>query len=135
MRWMQYVLVLTVLAGVALGQSVDLATQPATQPAFSRLRAVELVAGMKRLEAERLIAAATGVKSIYDLHAMNTSKEVTYRDGAEALIVKYKPGIPAPTFIVPGGGRQTLPAVDGEVIAWEFVPVEQTATQPASRPE
>jgi hypothetical protein len=134
---MQIIVVLMVLAGVALGQNVDLATRPATQPATqlaaSRLRAIELVAGMKRLEAERLIAAATGVKSIYDLHAMNTSKEVAYRDGAEALIVKYKPGIPAPTFILPDGGHRTLPAVDGEVISWEFVPVEQPGTQPATR--
>lgn len=106
----------------------------ATQPAASRLRAIELVAGMKRLEAERLIAAATGVKSTYDLHAMNTDREVTYRDGSEALIVKYKPGLPAPTFKMPDGGHQTLPAVDGEVISWEFVPVGEAATHPATVP-
>ena len=96
----------------------------------SPLRQVKLAVGMKRLEAERVIAEATGVKSGYDLHAMDTSREVRYRDGSTVLVVRYKPGSPAPWIATPDGGAQHLPPVDGEVLSWEF---RQEA--PTSNPE
>ena len=111
------------------------ATRPTTQPASvpttgldSRLRQVKLVVGMKRVEAERLIAEATGVKSKYDLHAMDTSSEVRYSDGTTVLIVRYKPGSPAPTIALPDGGRRSYPPVDGEVLSWEFTGAAQDRT-------
>ena len=54
-------------AGPSAGATTPLPTQPAsqraTQPDAPGLRQVKLAAGMKRAEAERLIAQATGVKS------------------------------------------------------------------------
>lgn len=94
------------------------------------LRRVRLSVGMKRLEAERVIAEATGVKSRYDLHAMDTSREVRYRDGSTVLVVRYKPGSPAPWIATPDGAAQHLPPVDGEVLSWEF-----RQETPTSNPE
>jgi hypothetical protein len=90
----------------------------------SPLRHVTLVVGMKRLDAEQAIADATGLKSRYDIHAMDTSREVQYRDGDTILVVKYKPGAPAPLFTNNDGQVQGLPPIDGEVISWtvETVP-------------
>ncbi|MEI7835391.1 MAG: hypothetical protein WCK05_03170 [Planctomycetota bacterium] len=86
---------------------------------------------MSRLEAERLIAQATGVKSKYDLYAMDTSSEVRYSDGTVILIVRYKPGSPAPTIQLPDGSRQGYPPMDGDVLSWEFAAAGTPAT-PAS---
>jgi hypothetical protein len=109
------------------------ASQRATQPAPG-LRQVKLVAGMKRAEAERLIAEATGVKSTYDVRAMDTAREVTYRQGSVSLIVQYQPGAPAPTIALPNGSRESYPPIDGEVISWSFATEDPKGTQPASRP-
>ena len=87
----------------------------------SGLRKVNLVAGMKRLDAERIIADATGVKSKYDLYAMDASREVRYRDGTTVLVVRYKPGSPAPWVKMPDGHAEHLPPMDGEVLSWEFL--------------
>lgn len=106
---------------------------PATKPAASKLPRVKLAVGMKRAEAERLIAAATDVPSKYDLHAMDTSREVAYRDGAVTLVVQYKPGSPSPLVQVPGGGAQHLPPIDGEVIAWRFEQDGTPGTRPVTR--
>ena len=116
------------------------ATQPATQvPASlpsegrdSRLAQVKLAVGMQRLEAERLIAQATGLKSKYDLYAMDTSSEVRYSDGTVTLIVRYKPGSPGPTIQLPDGNRQGYPPMDGEVLSWEFAAAVTPATRPGN---
>ena len=126
-------------AGQSAGATTPLPTQPAsqraTQPDAPGLRQVKLAAGMKRAEAERLIAQATGVKSTYDLNAMDTSREVTYRHGSVTLIVQYQPGAPAPTISLPNGNRGSYPPIDGEVISWRFAPEDTPSpTQPASRP-
>ncbi|MCY2928884.1 MAG: HEAT repeat domain-containing protein, partial [Planctomycetota bacterium] len=128
--------------GVHVVAASDAAAPPATQPATqaaaglpaagrdSRLAQVKLAVGMSRLEAERLIAQATGVKSKYDLYAMDTSSEVRYSDGTVILIVRYKPGSPAPTIQLPDGNRQGYPPMDGEVLSWEFAAAGTPATQP-----
>ena len=86
----------------------------------SLLRSVPLSEGMPRADAERLIAQATGRKSTYDLYAMDTSSEVRYRDGGAVLVVRYKPGAPAPLFTGTNGQTQDLPPIDGEVISWTW---------------
>ncbi|MFA6174760.1 MAG: hypothetical protein WC701_13945 [Kiritimatiellales bacterium] len=87
----------------------------------SPLRHVKLAVGTTRLDAERIIADATGVKSKYDLYAMDTSLEVRYQDGSTVLLVHYKPGSPAPWVTTPDGHAQHLPPIDGEVLSWEFL--------------
>ena len=87
----------------------------------SSLKEIVLKAGMPRREAEQRIEAATGVKSRHDLHAMDTSEKVAYKNGAEVLTVHYKPGQPAPMIAGPSEEAISFPPADGEVSAWEFI--------------
>jgi hypothetical protein len=84
------------------------------------LRHVKLSQGMARLEAERLIAEATGTTSTYDVHAMDTSTEVRYRDATTVLVVVYKPGFPSPRVQDADGLVHGLPPIDGEVMSWRW---------------
>jgi hypothetical protein len=88
----------------------------------SPLRRVKLAVGMKRVEAEQLIAEATGVRSKYDLHAMDVSPEARYEDGQGVLVVRYRPGTPAPLVTMSNGGSEHLPPIDGEVLSWAYRP-------------
>ncbi len=93
---------------------------PQVSLSASTLLNVKLTVGMKRAEAERLIAEATGTPSKYDLNAMDISPEVRYQDKASVLVVRYKPGMPAPQIQTPDRHIQGFSPVDGEVLSWEF---------------
>ncbi len=86
----------------------------------SPLRSMRLTQGMPRIEAERLIAESTGRKSAYDIRAMDTASEVRYRDGRTILVVKYKPGAPAPLIKNNDGLIEGLPPIDAKVISWTW---------------
>ena len=56
----------------------------------------ELAPGMSRVSTEEMIAKIRGVKSSYELWAMDTSALVAYQlDSMTILLATYKPGKPA----------------------------------------
>ena len=92
-----------------------------SQPA-SPLAQLKLTVGMKRAELEKLVAEATGVASKYRVHTMHDEREARYQDGTTVLIVKFKPGFPAPWRRTPDGGAEHMPPMDATVESWELKP-------------
>jgi len=81
----------------------------------SPLRRVSLSVGMKREEAEELIAEATGIPETYNIFTMHGEREASYRHGTTTLVVRYRPGLPAPW-----GDGHHWPPIDATVLSWEF---------------
>jgi hypothetical protein len=74
----------------------------------------EFKSEMPRADAEKIIETVRGIKSTYDLYAMDTSDIVVYRlDERCVLVVCYEPGFPAPRTSIPGGDR---PPIDGKYL-------------------
>jgi hypothetical protein len=74
----------------------------------------ELKSEMPRADAEKIIEAVRGIKSTYDLYAMDISDIVVYRlDERCVLVVCYEPGFPAPRTSIPGGDQ---PPKDGKYV-------------------
>lgn len=90
------------------------------QTEASPLQKLALKAGMKRAEAENIIALALGKKSEYNEYSMNGVEEGKYNDGETLLIIKYKKGFPAPWIKTAEGKAVHLPPIDAEVISWNF---------------
>ena len=80
-----------------------------------------LVSGLYRVSTEEKIAKIRGIKSTYELWAMDTSALVAYQlDSTAILLVAYKPGRPAP-HVVAGSGSGGHPPVDGMLISYQVL--------------
>ncbi len=89
------------------------------QPKF-----IDLTQGMPRQQAEAEIAKARGVKSAYELWAMDTSDLVAYRlDSRTILLVTYKPGTPA-AHVAAGYGHAGHPPVDGTLVSYRLLALQ-----------
>jgi len=101
-----------------INQTEDLKPEKLQQT--SALDKLELSVGMKRADLEKLIAEATGVESKYLIHTMHGQREAQYQDGKTILIVKFRPGAPAPWIKTEDGRRLHLPPIDATVESWEL---------------
>ena len=88
--------------------------------AGSPLRLVKIKTGMTRTRLEVLVATATGVRSSYRIHSMISRREAQYSDGRTLLIVRFKPGAPAPWVKRKDGKAQHLSPIDATVESWIF---------------
>ena len=85
---------------------------------------IELTQGMPREQAEAKIAQVRGVKSTYELWAMDTSDLVAYGlDSKTILLVTYKPGTPA-AHVAAGSGHDGHPPVDGTLVRYQLLKLE-----------
>lgn len=90
------------------------------KPNNSPLAGVKISVGMRRTELERLVTEATGAESRYNAHSMYDEAEVRYEDDYVILLVKFRPGAPAP-YVKTEKGIQHLPPAGSTVLSWKFV--------------
>ncbi len=80
-----------------------------------------LSSGMPREVSEEKIARIRGVKSTYELWAMDTSALVAYQlDANSVLLVTYQPGTPA-AHVAAGSKSGGHPPVDGVLLHYEVL--------------
>ncbi|MEO8463799.1 MAG: hypothetical protein ABI640_00520 [Gammaproteobacteria bacterium] len=82
---------------------------------------VGLSSGMSRELTEAKIAQIRGVKSTYELWAMDTTALVAYQlDSNAILLVTYKPGTPA-AHVAAGSESHGHPPVDGVLLDYQVL--------------
>jgi hypothetical protein len=88
-----------------------------------RSRLKELTISMPRASAEEIIAKARGMKTKYDVNAMDLRNIVVYKlDDDFVLVVNYKSGIPRTRLADPGGGETK--AIDGSLISYDVLRID-----------
>ncbi len=94
-------------------------TEDSVQLASSRFDKLELKVGMNRQKVEDQVNTLLDKKTIYSPYGNNLKGgTVRYRDENWVLVVEYKAGAPAPTFVNNDGNRQGYPPIDEKVIAY-----------------